>query len=713
MSRFGGWLRSSVKNDPEAENAAAAAAEKKQLEDLADAMKHAQLIMNDDLDGAYAALKQGDSVFHSLGSTVTFFLRSVLGMEKQVMTDTLDMLYDCETKCGDGIRTAQKRGRRKGSIYEPGAEYELVKSQTLLMGAVVGVLQESLVEAMKSFLKLRKAYVALDTIIAAENKALGLDQQAASAVPPPGPDHMPGQFDDDMAEFEGGPAKKESDDSSSDEFIDAKEAPSGLQTPAASTALTTPEPSTLGINADSKPGELSTKDIEAMSSLSLEDPMDVFVHSGASMGFGTMMLLLTLVPPSLGRVLSVVGFQGDRTRGVKMLWESTVYDNIFGAVSAMVLLGFYNGILGTVDILPHEKDFDETAQTVGPPSEKCERLLKTMRQRYPESRLWRVEEARLHTHRRQLHKAIEVLSSGPTSKMKQVTALNDFELSIDALLAQDWNLMRDSFLRCLENNEWSPAMYYFAAGCASLELYRDAHHGGDTHEARRQKAKAEAFIRKAPSLTGAKKFMARKLPFEAFLLMKIKRWEERAAALKVDLADAVGTSPAMELCYMWNGTRRMGEKELENCIPCLSWERCTSDKVVETIRTEQDELACWALCMSTIKRTQGKFSEARSLLDENIIPHDPSVFKGPTKNDYVLPAATYELGAIAWEECCADPPAGESDVASYRRRKADECEAQLTKVTAWEAFSLDFRIGLRVQSGMETLKWFKTKNGWA
>jgi hypothetical protein len=246
-----------------------------------------------------------------------------------------------------------------------------------------------------------------------------------------------------------------------------------------------------------------------------------------------------------------------------------------------------------------------------------------MRQRYPESRLWRVEEARLYTHKRQLDKAIDVLSSGPTSKMKQVTALNDFELSIDALLAQDWNLMRDSFLRCLENNEWSPAMYYFAAGCASLELYRDAHHGGDTHEARRQKAKAEAFIRKAPSLTGAKKFMARKLPFEAFLLMKIKRWEERAAALKVDLADAVGTSPAMELCYMWNGTRRMGEKELENCIPCLSWERCTSDKVVEIIRTEQDELACWALCMSTIKRSQGKFDEARSLLDENIIPHDP------------------------------------------------------------------------------------------
>lgn len=90
-----------------------------------------------------------------------------------------------------------------------------------------------------------------------------------------------------------------------------------------------------------------------------------------------------------------------------------------------------------------------------------------------------------------------------------------------------------------------------------------------------------------------------------------------------------------------------------------------------------------------------------------------SLFKGPSKNDYVLPAGIYEIGAIAWEECCADPPAEETDVNAYRRRKTEECEAQLMKVMGWEAFALDIRIGLRMQSGMETLRWFKAKNGWA
>ena len=80
------------------------------------------------------------------------------------------------------------------------------------------------------------------------------------------------------------------------------------------------------------------------------------------------------------------------------------------------------------------------------------------------------------------------------------------------------------------------------------------------------------------------------------------------------------------------------------------------------------------------------------------------MFKGGHKDDYVLPAATYELGAIAWAECCR----GGAD----RRQKLDECEAQLEKVKAWESFVLDARIGMRVQCGMETLRWFRKKMGW-
>lgn len=719
MSRLGGWLRAAVKEE---DVAAASARERQNLEE---ALEHTRLIMNDDIDRAYELLKAGDSSFHRLGTTVTFFLRSVLGMEKTVMIQTAEMLADCEARCWDDQKAAQRRGREGDSVYPPGAEYELVRAETQLMGAVVGVLHESVVEAMKSFLKLRKAYITLEALVAAEAKAktkgpgadaasvtaavakLKMDNGSSSSSQKNGANTPAGVTGSSVSNT------PRTEDSESEVFVDAKQ----TQTPAE-------------LNASQELLGKSEPQLAPPDEPVFQDPLDIFIYSGANMCFGILMLILTLVPPSFARILSVVGFTGDRLRGVKMLWKSAQHDNINGAFAGMVLLAFYNGLLGTVDILPHADDFDANAETVGPPREKCRVLLATMRERYPDSRLWRVEEARQHTRERNTAKAIETLTTGAPSRMKQVTALNDFELALDAMITQNWVLMREAFLRCLENNEWSPSMYYFLAGCASLELYRDAFHAGDTGEARREKAKAEEFFRKAPTVAGGKKLLAKKLPMEVFIQMRSKRWEDRAAEMGIDLADAIGLSPGMEMAYCWNGTRRMGPEELERGEACCSWKRCTDEKVAKKLqedKAELDEIGLWALCMSAIRRSQGKRDEARTLLNDYIIKYDRSAFKGPTKNDHLPPCAAYELGVIAWDECCNPPrpsasggegaedgsAADSSDVLAYRKQKLEECEAQLEKVRSWEAYSLDSRIGLRVQSGLETLKWFRNKMGWS
>lgn len=92
--------------------------------------------------------------------------------------------------------------------------------------------------------------------------------------------------------------------------------------------------------------------------------------------------------------------------------------------------------------------------------------------------------------------------------------------------------------------------------------------------------------------------------------------------------------------------------------------------------------------------------------------HRPT-FKGPTKDDYVLPAATYELGVMAWMECCNPPADLDAEAtAAYRRSKLDECAGYLDTAKDWEAYTMDTRIGLRVQSGLETLGWFRKKMGW-
>ncbi|CEI62576.1 Mitochondrial outer membrane protein IML2 [Fusarium venenatum] len=701
MSRLAGWFRSGTATPATDANSDAGSISTKdnmarEMEDIDDAMASCGLIMNDDIDGAWERLQTGDSSFHQLGLAVTIFMRSVLGFEKAVMTETTTKLDECEAKAWADYKKAQKHGKaRAGSkLYPPGTEFELVRAETQLMGAVVGVLHESLIDAMKSFLKLRKAFMTLDAIIEAETKILATMPQATSQT--------------SLS------AKPVTDVTKSMEKLDIDSA-SGTQTPA---NVDSSSSSNAGTNEDEKVDEgaplkeARSKATESDSVL-LENPLDVFVHSGANMCFGMILLMLTLVPPAFTRLLSVVGFRGDRERGVRMLWRSTAYSNVNGAISGLILLSYYNALLGAVDILPDANDFDEGAEVVGPPRAKCEKLLASMRSRYPDSRLWLIEEARLYSNERNVAKAVGVLNSEGESKMKQVTALNNFELSLNSMAMQDWNLMRDSFMRCLELNDWSHALYYYMAGIASVELYRDAVAAGDEDEARRQKAKAEEYLRKAPGVAGKKRFMARQLPFEVFVQRKIQKWEDRAKSLSVDLADAIGASPAAEMSYMWNTNKRMGPAELEKAVGGMSWDRCTAKpEVAEKIKAEIDEMGSWALITASLYRNQKKFVEARELLETHVLKHDRFVFKGPTKDDYVLAAGVYEKGAIAWSECCNPPEGTPEEIAAYRREKYDECVKQMDIAKVWETFVLDTRIGMRVQSGIETLNWFAKKMGY-
>ncbi|CAG7555267.1 unnamed protein product [Fusarium equiseti] len=689
MSRLAGWFRSGTATPATEANSDAGSITTKdtmarEMEDIDDAMASCALIMNDDIDGAWERLQTGDSSFHQLGLAVTIFMRSVLGFEKTVMTETAAKLDECEAKAWAEFKKAQKHGKaRAGSkLYPPGTEFELVRAQTQLMGAVVGVLHESLIDAMKSFLKLRKAFMTLDAIIEAETKTLGSMPQATSEA--------------SLS------AKPVTDVTKSMEKLDIE---SGTQTPANLESSSEDEK----VDEGAPLKEAKSKATESDNVL-LENPLDIFVHSGASMCFGMILLMLTLVPPAFTRLLSVVGFRGDRERGVRMLWRSTAYANVNGAISGLILLSYYNALLGAVDILPSADDFDEGAEVVGPPRSKCEKLLASMRSRYPDSGLWLIEEARLYSNERNLPKAVEVLTSAGDAKMKQVTALNNFELSLNSMAIQDWPLMRDSFMRCLELNDWSHALYYYMAGIASVELYRDAVAAGDEDEARRQKTKAEELLRKAPGVAGKKRFMARQLPFEVFVQRKIQKWEERAKSLSVDLADAIGASPAAEMSYMWNTIKRMGPAELEKAVGGMSWDRCTAKpEVVEKIKAEVDEMGSWALITASLYKSQKKFEEAREMLETHILKHDRIVFKGPTKDDYVLAAGVYEKGAIAWSECCNPPEGTPEEIAAYRRQKYNECVKQMDVAKVWEAFVLDTRIGMRVQSGIETLNWFAKK----
>ncbi|KAJ2895116.1 breast cancer protein [Zalerion maritima] len=772
--------------DPPAADIAA-----QEMADIDEAMNAAGLVMNDDIEGAEARLKGGDSAFHLLALGVCTFMQSILGVEKEQMNEAGARLGQCCTKADADLYKTRWKTQKSHRLYAPGSEFKLVQAEANLMIAVVSVMQESLPGVIKGFWKMKTAFDTLQTLIKAQEEAFKKRREAleknvgketngaAKAAEGRREDKMPGSVDDkEFAEYTTkDPSPRSS--SSSEVFVDANtgiEPPSGTQTPA---------------------GKLAGPAMPASPVVDmLENPIDAFIYSATNMCFGILLLLISMIPPVFSGPLGMVGLRGDRDRGLKMLWQSTKFDNVNGAIAALVLLQYYNGQLAFGDILRTPRDLDEGSNDAhGWPEERCKALLASMRRRYPDSGLWKLEEARGYINTRRMKQGLEILKNNMNSKMMQVNALNAFELGLSSMFSREWMLMDDTFKQCMGLNSWSHALYLYIRACAELEMYRNAMARGDTEEAKKRKTEAQNHLEQAPKQAGKTSILARPMPFEIFVLHKIGKWEARAKKMGLDMADVIGVSPAGEMSFLWNGGKKMSMEELVDAESDLSWDRLTApeDKKAE-IMAEADEKGVRDVAVASLERERGRWTESREILNE-VIKVDRNAFKGPFKDDYVLPSAYYELAVLAWFECCEGPKSVSSaaittastattplpsrsqtpappgtpgelnerakelslgvtaksrpttangapaagftrssvetsnnatngekqginpsrtvkEAEAYRKHKALECLGLLEKVGGWGGFILDARMGLRVQIGLENVRWLIAKKGW-
>ncbi len=416
-----------------------------------------------------------------------------------------ERLAEAEASASADHRRAQREPHAyRSSIYPPGSEFALCHAQSQLMSAVVGVLNESLTESLKGFYKLRKAYITLDGILEAEARymkgrnggstestsrnsvdSLRSDRSARSLKGMPGgfgteqrgdaqlprqstrtsvdPVTNQVQVVDDTSIQNTSP---EIDDDNDDEFFDASEEQADFQTSSRYQGH---------IGDDTMSGKMSNLSLEpngtpyqpkrpvaqrqATTANMLDhdpgsdvftNPIDTFIHSGSNLCFGLLLLMISMIPPAFGKLLFIIGFRGDRERGLRMLWQSSKFENINGAMAGLMLLGYYNGLVGFCDILPDNQDGEENLE--GYPKRRCEALLAEMRSRYPRSHLWLLEEARMQAANKRLENALQLLSGDTRSPLKQVEALTMFEKSLNAMYSHNYQLCADSFLEVSHNS---------------------------------------------------------------------------------------------------------------------------------------------------------------------------------------------------------------------------------------------------------------------
>lgn len=356
---------------------------------LEDAMHAAAYMMDDDMELAEEELSRGNSVFHKHGKGVVTFLRATLGFEREIMKEASERLADAESAASEQQTRAQRHPETSASsIYTPGTEYGLILAEVRLMGAVVGVLTESVTESIRGFYKLRQAYIALDAIQEEEKRYLeknglshgvydtGSESQSTDTSVQDLPGSSTGTADSSLTAA----TDDEDDFVDADEFLDEKETPKYLG-----------RLSTDGDFVD-EVDKMTIKDLKEkpaalrrMSSAFPEGPgmdvfgdnvVDAFIHSGSNMCFGMIQIMISMLPPAFSTLTKIVGFKGDRVRGLALLWQASKFTNINGAFAGLVLLGYYNGFVGFCDILP-------THGRGAHPKARCAALLESFRARYP------------------------------------------------------------------------------------------------------------------------------------------------------------------------------------------------------------------------------------------------------------------------------------------------------------------------------------------
>ena len=347
-----------------------------------------------------------------------------------------ERLYEAENSAASDQTRAQQHAQAPNAfhseIYTAGAEYALCQAIAQLMSAVVGVLNESLTESIKAFYRLRKAYITLDAIMKMEEKFMELNDSKKVLLPTAS----------DLANSTAACPDTKSETSSLSSKKNAKAAlvehneinhsmndlsiSSGVVSPASAGAST---PKHIHHDPDS--------DI-------FKNEIDVFVHSGANFCFGILLLLISMVPPAFSKLLAIIGFHGDKQRGLRMLWQASKFHNLIGAMAALALLGYYNGFVRYCDIMPDPTPGE--ADVEGYPQERLAALLTEMRSRFPNSRLWVLEESRMKGANKNLEGALELLSSDNRSPLKQVEALCVFEKSLNALFLHKYDVCAEAFI---------------------------------------------------------------------------------------------------------------------------------------------------------------------------------------------------------------------------------------------------------------------------
>ncbi|CAI5757249.1 unnamed protein product [Candida verbasci] len=492
---------------------------------------------------------------------------------------------------------------------------------------------------------------------------------------------------------------KDIDNSDDDEFVDALEHLDIDYTANSSQFLNSSTQSILS-SIETSPSESQGSQISENNHLHVST-IDEFIHSGVQLCFGVLQVVLSLIPPAIGKVLSIVGFKGDREVGLKLLWRTAITSrNIHGELALLFLLVFYDGPVQFVDNgfqLPNSNNNktilnlenkstvseSELSKILENPSDYTSQLLKRARSFFPNNALWVLQEGRMLAAEGELYRASELMQNFTDDlnnkiQMQQVEALLTFDRATIYMYQHRYDEAAKDLIYLIDINSWSKAVYLFMAASCYCEKYRmikmDVVKSENKSQDLNKYSKLfEKYLNLSLSYvpgygTNAQKKgglggSGKQMPFDKFLLRKAKHIENnKKLHPNLPIVDVVGTSLVHELIYFWNGYNRMTEPELVITLKMLTYSGASNSEYsanstsssYSLIEETEDEAMIRYFLQAITLRQLGRVKEGLKILDSQVISKyvisDSPQFKFTklTYSPYLYPTAIYEKCMFVW-----------------------------------------------------------------
>ena len=223
-------------------------------------------------------------------------------------------------------------------------------------------------------------------------------------------------------------------------------------------------------------------------------------------GIGCFNLLVSLTPPSVLRLVEVIGFSGDRDYGLQLLNAAHASKSLRSSLASVFLIQYHTVLCAW---LPYQEVHATESQ----------RILDDRLGEYPQAGIFLLLAGRVARYKRDLAEAARMYESALTVQGKEFQQLSHicwYELGWAKMLQLDWAGACQYWERLLEESRWSKSFYgYLLAACKFEAGFRD---------------EAIRTLGTLPSLC-QRKFLGQPIPVEAFVLQKCSQFQDASCAM--------------------------------------------------------------------------------------------------------------------------------------------------------------------------------------